>query len=92
MGIEFNPNLNKVTSKSIDNVARSQNTKETGAIIKGGADFANSGITVEANAYIKNLMEHFASVSDKPEFNTKQENLVIRGALMNCADEELAEV
>ena len=92
MGIEFNPNVNKVNAKGIDNVTRSQNTKEHGAIINSGAGFADAGITVETNPHIKNLLEHFASVPDKPEFNVKQENLVIKGALISCADEEFAEV
>ena len=92
MGIEFNPNIGKINNtQGIEKTGLTQKT-ENGAIISGNMNSEGMGISVESNPLITNLMKLFENVPEKPEFNTRQENLVIHGAIMAGADEELAEV
>ena len=91
MGIEFNPEVNKVNTSGIKGIKHSQNS-HSGAIISAGMTSQGLGISVENNKFIADLMKLFSNVPDKPEFNTRQENLVINGAVMLGADEEMAEV
>lgn len=89
MKVSGSNHVDKVLSFILNKVGKSDNNLKS-AIINGNANSSGVGITVE-NPEIAALERHFADVPDF-EYNTRQTQLVITGAIMGGEIEETAEI
>ena len=87
-GVEFNPNVKNVQTSKLTFGQRIQNSFN--AILNFDKKNDGMGVCLEQRSY-PDLSAHFEGVPNF-EYNSKQENLVIKGSLMDSQSEEFAEV